>query len=139
MKNHLVLMLEYDEDDQFLTLEYFRDHSPQIEVQMVTSSDALLVNLSQCKAGKKPWPSLLILNYDSTPKNAVEILADIKKDEKLRHLPVVVLSGTVIPSLVRECYAHGASSFIQKPALTEETNTKIKTFIDYWFRMVELS
>lgn len=135
---HLILMLEYDEDDQYITLQYFKEHSHSIDLRIVSSSEEVISYLLECKEGKEKYPSLLLLNYNSTPMNAVELISKVKNDAMLKHIPAVVLSGTIIPGIVKECYTHGASSFIQKPSLSEETNQKISTFIEYWFRSVEL-
>ena len=135
---HLILMLEYDEDDQYITLQYFKEHSDRIDLRIVGSSEEIIAYLLECKKGKEKYPSLLLLNYNSTPMNAVELISKVKSDSALKHIPAIVLSGTIIPGIVKECYAHGASSFIQKPSLSEETNRKISTFIEYWFRSVEL-
>lgn len=135
---HQILMLEYDEDDQYITLQYFNEHSDSIDLNIVNTSEEVLSFLLDCKLGNKRYPSLLLLNYNSTPMNATELISKVKADPALRHIPAVVLSGTVIPAIVKECYAHGASSFIRKPTLSEETNLKIITFIQYWFQSVEL-
>ena len=135
---HLILMLEYDEDDQYITHQYFKEHSDSIEISIVSTSEEVISYLLECKQGNKRYPSLLLLNYNSTPMNATELISKVKSDPALRHIPAVVLSGTVVSGIVKECYAHGASSFIQKPTLSEDTNRKIGTFIKYWFQSVEL-
>jgi CheY-like chemotaxis protein len=134
----LVLMLEYDEDDQFITRQYFRNYSDEIDLTIVNSSEEVLSYLKEAKLLRKKMPSLLLLNYNSTPLNAAELLEEVKSDKQLRHIPAVVLSGTIIPGVVADCYSHGASSFIQKPALVEDIDQTIGSFIQYWFRTVEL-
>jgi CheY-like chemotaxis protein len=135
----LVLMLEYDEDDQFITRQYFRNYSDEIDLTIVNSSEEVLSYLKEAKLSRRKMPSLLLLNYNSTPLNAAELLDEVKSDKQLRHIPAVVLSGTIIPRVVADCYSHGASSFIQKPALVEEIDQTIGSFIQYWFRTVELA
>jgi response regulator RpfG family c-di-GMP phosphodiesterase len=136
---HLILMLEYDEDDQYITLQHFKEHQRTIDLRIVGSSEEVISYLQDCKAGRERFPSLLLMNYNSTPLNAAELISKVKADAALRHIPAVVLSGIVNEEIVRGCYAKGASSFIQKPALMEETSKKINNFIDYWFHTVELS
>jgi CheY-like chemotaxis protein len=138
MNKHLILMLEYDEDDQYITREHFKDFQDWITVEMVTSSEELLDNLKDRKMSAKVLPSLLLLNYNSTPKSAPELLNELKSDIAFRHIPVVVLSGTVTSPIVKQCYSMGANSFIQKPALVDDTSRVIRSFIEYWFRTVEL-
>jgi CheY-like chemotaxis protein len=136
--NRLVLMLEYDEDDQFITQQYFRKYSGEVDVTIVNSSEDVLSYLRDAKQSRVKMPSLLLLNYNSTPLNATELLDEVKSDKQLRHIPAVVLSGTIIPGIVADCYAHGASSFIQKPALVDDIEKTIGSFIQYWFKTVEL-
>ena len=136
---YLILMLEYDEDDQYITLQHFKEHQRTIDLRIVSSSEEVISYLMDCKAGRERYPSLLLLNYNSTPLNAGELISQVKGDAAFRHIPAVVLSGTLNPGIVRDCYSKGASSFIQKPALMEETSKKINNFIDYWFHTVELS
>jgi CheY-like chemotaxis protein len=139
MNRHSILMLEYDEDDRYITHQYFQKINAPVTLQIVNSSEEILGYLKECKLKKKELPSLLLLNYNSTPLNAPELLRELKNDKEWQHIPVVVLSGILTPSIVKDCYSMGASSFIQKPTLMEETNKKIGSFIDYWFRTVELT
>ena len=138
MSKHLILMLEYDEDDQYITRQHFEKYKGRIDIEIVNSSEEVMAYLSACNTGRKTTPSLFLFNYNATPLNAVELLQEVKKEKEFKHIPVVVLSGTIIPGIVKECYQSGASSFIQKPALLEDTDQKIQTFINYWFKTVEL-
>jgi response regulator RpfG family c-di-GMP phosphodiesterase len=133
-----ILMLEYDEDDQYITRQFFRENYPSIQVEIVNTSEEFFQSLTRKKENVKDLPSLMLLNYNSTPKSAPELLAEIKRDPVLRHIPAIVLSGTITPGIVEECYGCGANSFIQKPALMKDTDEKIRTFIHYWFSTVQL-
>jgi CheY-like chemotaxis protein len=138
MNRPLILMLEYDEDDQYITWQHFEKYEIEVELVIVNSSDEVVSYLEESRMGKRKMPSLLLLNYNSTPLNAAELVGQIKRDRSTRHIPAVVLSGTLIPGIVKECYANGASSFIQKPTMMDETDQKIASFIDYWIQTVEL-
>jgi hypothetical protein len=50
----------------------------------------------------------------------------------------VILGSLSHPGMTKEFYAAGASSFIQKPSTDRETQTKIASFVQYWFDTVEL-
>jgi CheY-like chemotaxis protein len=139
MAKYLILMLEYDEDDQYITVQYFRNNHPEIDIKIVPTSEDAIAYLNDCKNGKSKFPSILLLNYNSTSMNAVELTSLIKRDKSLSYIPVVILSGTIVPGIVKECYAQGASTFIQKPAMDGETNKKISSFIQYWFQTAELA
>lgn len=132
MARKLILILEDDDDDKFITSEYFSEFT-SVDYEFVSSSDELSNYLSDCLLQKRRRPSLLLLNYNSYPKNAPEILSELRQNDNFKNIPVVVLSGVVIPGIVKECYEKGANSFIQKPARVEDTHHKITTFLNYWF------
>lgn len=128
-------MLEYDEDDQYITREYL---ATTIPVTLVGSSDELWSFLENCLKKNKALPSLIMLTFNSSPLTSPELIRKIKSMKNFAHIPVIVLSGTKTDKIVNECYAAGASSFIQKPALVEDIRKKINAFVNYWFNTVEL-
>ncbi|MBT1702397.1 response regulator [Chryseosolibacter indicus] len=132
-----ILMLEHDEDDRYITKAVFNENSYQVSLNFVTSSDEAFLYLQQCKESNK-YPSLILLNYNAGPSNAVEILSKLKASAHYNHIPVIVLSGVVNDKIVQECYEAGASSFIQKPDTSLDTDKKISSFFHYWFETVEL-
>ena len=67
-----------------------------------------------------------------------EALAEIKSDESLRRIPVVVLSTSRAEPDVLDAYDLGASSFITKPATHKEFANVMNTLVRYWFETVEL-
>jgi CheY-like chemotaxis protein len=134
MNGPYIVMLEYDEDDRFITAEHFA--KTPYPVEMVSTADELLNFLDSCMTKKTSLPSLILMNYYST--DAKTLLQKLKGNIHYAHVPVIVLSGIRTPEAVRECYQYGASSFIQKPAFVNETAKKINTFLEYWFQTVEL-
>ncbi|MBT1695727.1 hypothetical protein KK083_02485 [Fulvivirgaceae bacterium PWU4] len=137
--NRTILMLEHDDDDRYITQAVFDEGNVDVSLEFVTNSQDLLNHLQASKARRTALPSLILLNYHTYPLSASEVLKTLKADPALGHIPVVVLSGSVRPDIVQECYASGASSFIQKPSSSGETNAKITNFIRYWFETVELA
>lgn len=135
---HSILMLEHDDDDRHITRSVFAENGYPVKLYFVSNSDELFAFLLSCEKTFVPYPELILLNYYSLPLNALEILKALKEHSKYAHIPVVVLSGTMQPETLHDCYAAGASSCIRKPALTLETNNKIGAFIRYWFEAVEL-
>jgi CheY-like chemotaxis protein len=137
--NRTILMLEYDEDDRYITQAVFDEGGVDVTLEFVTNSQELFSHLHACKTKEPVFPSLILLNYHAYPLSASEILKTLKSDPALSHIPVIVLSGSVRQDIVQECYALGASSFIQKPWSSDDTRAKISNFIRYWFETVELA
>ena len=126
-------MLEDDPDDRLLTESTFTELGYNVRIHFFSSGQELLLFLDQ-------WakPVLIILDYNSGPENAAVVLKRLKTHEQHRSLPVIVLSDSTSQQYIRECYALGASSYIVKPSLYEQTRHKIKTFFDYWLSTAEL-
>jgi CheY-like chemotaxis protein len=129
-----ILMLEHDEDDRYITQAVFDEHQYNVTLQFVTDKDEFFAELK--KSSTKP--SMILLNYHAGPTNAVDIITELRSTRSYRAIPVVVLSGSVSREVIDGCYAAGASSFIQKPSKSQDTDAKIGAFFQYWFRTVEL-
>ena len=130
--NKFVVMLEDDSDDRYLTTETLSELRIDIPVKYFSSSRELMRFLYG-----NAKPSLILLDYNSTPENAKQLLARIKMDSNLNEIPVVILSDNDLAAYKNECYALGASSFIKKPDNIKETQDKIATFFKYWFEVAE--
>jgi CheY-like chemotaxis protein len=133
-----ILMLEHDDDDRYITQALFDENNLNISIKFVTNSNELNSYLETCSIKKNRLPSLILLNYHAAPLNAIEILKHLKSQVNYSYIPVIVLSGSTHPDIVRDCYLQGASSFIQKPALSVEAKAKILSFVKYWFETVQL-
>lgn len=133
MHKQYVLMVGGDEDDQYITTATLSELGYMVPVQFLNNSAELANYLSVNSA-----PVLILLDYNSRPINAVEILQQIKETGNHLHIPIVVLSNVASPEYVKECYRLGAVSFIVKPAGAAATKEKIATFFKYWFSVAEI-
>jgi two-component system response regulator len=132
-QRNFVLMLEDDSDDRFITELTLKRLDIPVAIEFVASSGELLQRLDH---GARPV--LILLDYNSGPLNAVEILARLKADLKYNRIPVVVLTDTGAQEYVAACYRAGASSVVRKPVSMEDTEKKISSFFQYWLSVVEV-
>lgn len=135
-----IFMLEDDDDDRNLVVTALKelginnnDLDIDIEVQYFSTSHQLMQALRT-----SPMPSLILIDYNSTPDNGLAVLKSIKADASYNEIPVVILSENDLDQYKKECYANGASSFIRKPDNVKDTSKKIETFFKYWFEVVEV-
>lgn len=128
-------MLEGDAHDRELSRDYFDAHG--IQYDFITFSNELLPFLKG-KNSEGKFPSLIILSMRSVPQTGLEILKQVKSVPALNPIPVIVLGESTDASLIRECYAAGASTFINKPLTSGSTDFSITTFLRYWFEVAEL-
>jgi CheY-like chemotaxis protein len=135
MSKPWILMLEHDADDRYITQSFFDENSIDVKIRFVQDEAQMMAEL----IATDDLPALILMNMVSSPAGAEKVIRDLKSDQQLKHIPVVVLSGSVNPVRSKECYAAGASSVIVKPDSMELTNKKILSFVNYWFNTVELS
>lgn len=127
-------MLEDDSDDRYITEQAIEELGLDVDIEFYSDSIQFLHFL----AGTSLYPSLILIDYNSTPENGLAVLKKIKALTPLNKLPVIILSDSNTEKYKAECYAHGASSFIQKPQTVEATANKIETFFKYWFTVAEV-
>jgi|AraplaMF_Col_mMF_1032025.scaffolds.fasta_scaffold04888_7 two-component system response regulator len=135
----LILMLEHDPDDRSITRKVFEEKQYKARLEFVGDSESLFAYLAHCSQVGSDYPALLLINLYATPRDAREILKQLKTHPGYTHIPVVILSEVEDNKIARECYVLGASSFIQKPGPLNEITAKIDRFFRYWFETVVLS
>jgi len=81
---------------------------------------------------------LLILDMELPDIHGLKLLDILRRDEKYKDFPIVVLSGTSTPEIVRDALKNGASDFLKKPFIFEEFVLKIDLWIDYYKKRQEL-
>ena len=132
MAQKIILMLEDDNDDRYITETAIAEMNLDIKVQFFSNSNDFLNYLTNNQ------PSLLLIDYNSTPENGIQVLKKIKELKPVNEVPVIILSDSSSEKYKAECYAFGASSFIRKPQTVESTANKIKTFFNYWLTVAEV-
>jgi len=79
-----------------------------------------------------PQPILILLDLNLPGIDGREVLADIKQDEHLKLIPVVVLATSSDERDIKGCYRAGANSYIQKPVNLEGMMQSIIRLKEYW-------
>jgi CheY-like chemotaxis protein len=85
-----------------------------------------------------PRPGVILLDLNLPGTDGREVLTEIKKDDSLKHIPVIVLTTSNDNRDVESCYQSGANSYIQKPVDMEGFIRAIERLNGYWFEVVVL-
>ena len=85
-----------------------------------------------------PRPQLVLLDLNLPRKDGREVLRDIKADDDLRRIPVVVLTTSQAPSDILHAYELYANCYIQKPLELDGFIETVKSIHRYWLQMAEL-
>lgn len=84
-----------------------------------------------------PPPALILLDLNLGVDDGREVLAELKADDALRRIPVVVWTTSAHPEDVDRCYASGASGYATKPVDAAQLVDTLRDVARYWFeRMV---
>jgi CheY-like chemotaxis protein len=133
-----ILLVDDDEDDRFLTREAFQMHYPTSQISFAEDGEDMLDFLQRrgvYENIKLPMPDLILLDLNMPRKDGREALREIKASEKLRHIPIVVLTTSDARADVETSYFNGANSFITKPPTFQRLSEVTKTIGQYWFNV----
>jgi CheY-like chemotaxis protein len=134
-----IVMAEDDEDDRQLARDAFEDARVEGQIHFVHDGQELIDYLradAKRKASKRPGIVLLDLNMPR--KDGREALSELKDDEDLCEIPVIVLTTSRDQEEISRCYCAGANSFITKPTTHVGLVDVMRNLQRYWFELVEL-
>jgi CheY-like chemotaxis protein len=136
-----ILLADDDEEDRELARDALQDSRLANEMRFVYDGQDLLDYLRHQGrwVGKDaPRPGIILLDLNMPKKDGREALAEIKADESLKRIPIVVLTTSKDEADVLSTYDLGVSSFITKPVTFGGLVDVMKTWTQYWFEIVEL-
>ena len=139
----MILIADDDEDDRLLTRQALTEAHLSNDVRFVEDGEQLMDYLHRRGAyagldGKAPRPGLILLDLNMPRKDGRECLREIKADDDLRDIPVVVLSTSREEEDIARSYQLGVNSFIAKPVTFTGLVDALKVMGHYWFQLVEL-
>ena len=83
-------------------------------------------------------PDLILLDLNLPKKDGREVLAEIKVDEQLKRIPVVVLTTSGAEQDILKTYELHANCYITKPVDLDQFSAVIKSIEQFWFTIVKL-
>jgi CheY-like chemotaxis protein len=87
---------------------------------------------------KMPRPDLVLLALNMPRKNGQEVLAEIKADDDLKHIPVVVLTTSKAEEDVLKAYGLFANCYVIKPVDFDVFAEVVRSIQQFWFSVVTL-
>ena len=117
-----IALADDDEDDCVLFKDVLGELLITIQVSWAKNGDDLMQNLSK---KDRPLPDIIFLDVNMPIKNGIECLKEIREDERLKDLPVIVFSTSTQQWAVERAYELRANLFIRKP----DTFQKLKDII----------
>lgn len=90
------------------------------------------------KFKNSPKPDLIILDLNLPRMDGREVLSEIKNDEKLKHIPIVIMTISQAEEDILKSYNLHANCYITKPIDLNQFIKVVKSIEDFWFSIVKL-
>jgi CheY-like chemotaxis protein len=130
-----ILLCEDDERDEQLTLTALGEHNLANQVFVVRDGEEALDYLyyrGKFKARTSSNPVAIMLDLKMPKVGGLEVLRTIKTDERLKSIPVVVLTSSRETPDVTECYKHGVNAYVVKPVDFTDFMNAVKLLGVFW-------
>jgi CheY-like chemotaxis protein len=113
MKPKIIYIADDDEDDRLFISDAI--HELDLEIKIIEASDGDdLLNLIQLENTEEA-NILILLDMNMPRVTGLETLQSIRANEKLKHIPAVMISTSSDKSLIGDAYQAGINAFIKKP------------------------
>jgi CheY-like chemotaxis protein len=134
-----ILLVEDNAGDARLMKEALAEAKIRNRLHVVTDGVEALayLRLQNGFAGAER-PDLILLDLNMPRQDGRQVLAEIKKDEDLRRIPVVILSTSQAEADVARAYDLHANCYITKPLDVERLIAVVKSIEDFWLTIVKL-
>ncbi len=134
-----ILLVEDNPGDVRLTQEAFRDGRVQNNLHVVGDGvEAMEFLRGEGAYAGKPRPDLILLDLNLPRKDGREVLAEIKSDEDLRRIPVIVLTVSSDEKDILAAYNLNGNCYITKPVDLRQFMSVVQTIEQFWFQIVTL-
>lgn len=117
-----------DDEIEVMKLRQVLSVYPDLECREATDGLDALEYLQQARE----LPDLIIMDINMPRLGGLEFLKRIKESERLRHLPVVVLSSSKNPRDIKSCGYLGVAGYFVKPLRLEAYVELIGKLMAYW-------
>lgn len=145
MNNHCnskpidILLVEDNPGDVRLTQEVLKEAKVKNELHVVYDGvEAIAFLRREGKYKDASKPDLILLDLNLPKKTGHEVLAEIKADDNLKRIPVVVLTVSKDEEDILKSYNLYANCFINKPVDLNQFLNVVKAIEDFWLTIVRL-
>ena len=134
-----ILLVEDDQGDVELTREGLAAGKMLVNLHTVDDGVKALQFLRREEPyGDAVRPDIILLDLNMPRMDGRETLKAIKADERLRCIPVVVLTTSEADTDILKCYDLGASCYISKPVGFDQFLKVVRSLEDFWFTVVKM-
>ena len=141
MNGKVILLVEDNPDDVALTLRAFKQSEFANDVVVardgVEALDYLFGTGAFSGRDTRVMPAVVLLDLKMPRMDGLEALQRLRADDRTKLLPVVVLTSSIEPADLIECYSLGANSYVRKPVNYTESAEALRQLGYYWLSLNE--
>jgi len=139
MESIVILLIEDNEGDILLTREALSHGSIRKEISVVKDGWEAIQFLERKGAYENAiLPDLILLDINLPKLNGHEVLARIKSNPQIQHIPVIMLTTSSSESDILKSYQNHVNCFITKPVEAGNFLETITAIEEFWTSMVQL-
>ncbi len=131
-----ILLVEDNPADVRLTVEALKD--ARVRNRLRVARDGVEA-MAMLRSDSAPRPDLILLDLNLPRKDGREVLQEIKQDEALRHIPVVILTTSQAEQDILQCYRLRANAFVTKPVEIDQFFQVVRSMEQFWLEVVKLA
>ncbi|HYW45634.1 MAG TPA: response regulator [Bryobacteraceae bacterium] len=134
-----VLLVEDNPGDVRLTVEAMKEGKVINNLSVASDGvEALAFLRKEDVFHNAPRPDIILLDLNLPKLDGRQVLREIKTDESLRRIPVVVLTTSRAEEDILRSYDLHANCFVTKPVDFEQFEKVVRAISDFWFEIVKL-
>ena len=133
-----ILLVEDSLGDARLTMEALKENKVLNEIHhAIDGVEAIAFLYKQGQYSEAPRPDLILLDLNMPKMDGREVLQKIKQDDKLKNIPVVVLTTSQAEEDIIKSYDLNANCYISKPVDLDQFMEVIKSIKSFWLTVVK--
>jgi chemotaxis family two-component system response regulator Rcp1 len=135
-----ILLVEDNPGDVRLTQVALQDAKVRNNVHVAADGvEAMALLRNEGRYARTPRPDVILLDLNLPKKSGREVLEEIKQDDRLKHIPVVILTTSQAEQDVLQSYRLRANAYVTKPLDLEQFLKVVKSIEQFWLEIVKLS
>jgi CheY-like chemotaxis protein len=134
-----ILLVEDSPSDVAMTIEALREGRILNDVHVAEDGEAAMDFLRRRgRYADAPRADLIILDLNLPKKDGREVLEEVKNDDELKAIPVIVLTTSAADADIVRSYQLHANSYVTKPVGFEPFLAAVRGIEDFWLTLVRL-
>lgn len=136
MKEVHILLIDDNDGDIVLTKEALKEARIRNRISVAMDGQEALEFLNTCAPAD--LPDMILLDINLPKVDGLEVLSSIKQDDRLKMIPVIMLTTSSAQKDILTSYTNYANCFITKPVDLNRFMEVVRTIEDFWISIVKL-